>query len=440
MLSNLHFSDLGLPTDLQPRIRLNSARTVTEGIVRPTITSDRLCEEMTAITGVGPEEFSLSTRVFDLVLHQNDQVLVRAAGTGLPLIVCRDGEVIVNFDIRATQAFEFVDSKRPIYTYIPGFNIQKVPVAIRRPLSNLVQSLSSPKCSDVEGRYRRLPLTSFEFVMVLLYKILARDQNPGIRLFRWPSGLRAVFLSMHDVDTGGLLRRRERDPLFLLEEKHAIRSTWFIPTEVLKERRDAIDFLFQRGHEVGWHGYNHDHRLPFKPFAEQRLQILKNSYLGRSENFPTGMRTPKLLKSNHLFDILDRSYPTVCYDTSFARGIVPYYIWVNGRQSRILEIPTTVPSDMHNYNELHGRPRSRRFEIILAAQIARTQRLYDVGAVISIVTHAETDLSEQPEFLEVYDQYLSYIKSCSEMWFATAGELFKYWTAASGSMGSRECS
>jgi len=245
---------------------------------------------------------------------------------------------------------------------------------------------------------------------------------------QWPRGKRAAFLSIHDVDTSGFLRRRQSDALFRLEQQHDIRSTWFIPTAILEGRKEAIDFLLQSGHEVGWHGYKHDHKLPFEPFAEQQVQNSKKSYLALPQSFPMGMRTPKLLKSNHLFDILDRSWPALSYDTSFRQGILPYYLWVNGRKSRILEIPTTVPTDIHLYNQSHHIRRSRKLETILEAQITRTKQLLEVGGIISIDTHPEKDLSERPGFLELYGEYLSYIKSCSDVWFTTAGELFKYWT------------
>jgi len=431
MLEISDFGDLGLPIRLPRPIRVNVARTVAEGIVRPIITSQELSAQLSELTGAASEEFLLSTYIFDFRLQSGDQVLVRAAENNLPLIVCRDDEVIVNFDIGATQAFRFEDSKRPIYTYIPGFNIQKIPEALRRPLSNFVQSLASPRNIDVIGKYRRLPLTSFEFVILLLNKILARSLGYKTGVFQWPEGKRAVFISLHDVDTRGFFQRRERDPLFQLEQKYQIHATWFMPIKFLKGKEKAMDFLWQSGNEVGWHGYNHDHRLPFKPYADQRVQILRNSWLCAPENFPTGMRTPKLLKSNYLFDLLERSCPALRYDTSFLQGIVPYYLWVDGRQSKILEIPTTIPTDILLYNQLYGIPRSRRSATVLEAQIARTKKLLEVGGIISIVTHPEKGLTERPDFLDVYDQYLSFIKSCPDIWFATAGELFRYWTSDS---------
>jgi len=229
--------------------------------------------------------------------------------------------------------------------------------------------------------------------------------------------------------------------LFRIEEKHQIKSTWFVPTGLLEGNKEAIDFLLQSGNEVGWHGHKHDHRLPFKPFADQRVQALKNACFVESENPAVGMRSPKLMKSNYLFDLLERFCPALCYDTSFLHGIVPYYLWVNGKQSKILEIPTTVPTDIRVYNELHGVPRSRKSEIILDAQITRTKKLIEVGGVISIVTHPEKHISERPDFLDIYDRYLSYIKSCPDIWFATAGELFKHWTRDSKYLpGQSQCS
>ena len=283
------FKDLGLPIRLARRIRVNSARTINEGVVRPTITSKELNEEVTQITGRAPEEFLLSTRVFESDLQESDSVIVRAVESGLPLIFSRDEEIIVNFDIRATQTFHFADSKRPIYTYIPRFNIQMIPTVIRRPLSNFVQSMYAPRNGVVVRDYSRLPLTSFEFVILLLNKVLARGPGRETQSFQWPSGKRAVFISLHDVDTGGFLRRRDRDPLFRLEQKHQIHSTWFVPTATLKGKKEAIDFLLQSGNEVGWHGHKHDHRLPFKPFANQQVEMLRKSYMTKRENFPTGM-------------------------------------------------------------------------------------------------------------------------------------------------------
>jgi peptidoglycan/xylan/chitin deacetylase (PgdA/CDA1 family) len=401
---------------------------VSDGIVEPIITSNELESRFREVAGAPAGDFPFPTSVFAFDLRSQDEVLACTAGNRLPLIIRRDGEVILNFDVQKSRIVTFSDSKRPIYTYIPKFNVQLVPEAVRRPVSNLVESLRGGRRPSTTDSHKRLPLTSFEFTVLLLNTVLASGLSEPPPPFRWPAGKRAVFVPLHDVDTDGFLRRREQDPLFQIEQKHQVRSTWFIPTKILNSRKHSIDYLREAGNEVGWHGHKHDHRDHVKPFAEVAVQALADSCLREPENFPTGMRLPKLLKSNYLFDLLERSCPALCYDTSFQKGIAPYYPWVNGRESKILEIPTTVPTDITVYNESAGLPRTRKVEAMLAAQIARTQKLIAVGGLISIVTHPEKTLSERPDFLDVYDQYLAYIRSNHDIWFTTAGELFKYWT------------
>ncbi len=422
------FRELGLPLCLPRPVFINSGKIAAEMIARPIITTKKLREEFIEITKSETQEFPLSTRIFKFDLQESDQVIVREAESRLPLIVYRDKQIIVNFDISTIHSFYVVDSKRPIYTYIPGFNIQIIPEGMRRSISNFVASLNSPKNKDLIGRYRRLPLTPFEFVILLLKKFLEMDHKSETQIFQWPSGKRSAFISLHDVDSVRFLRLREQNPLFRLEQKHHIKSVWNIPTKYLKRNREAIDFLIQSGNEVGWHGFNHDHRLSFQPYTKKRIQELDNSFLSKPENFPLGMRTPKNIISNHLFERLEASCVPLCYDSSLSQGIVPYYLWVNRKQSKILEIPITVPSDIAVYNQLRGVSRSRRSEIILKAQIARTNMLVEVGGIISIVTHPEKHLSERPDFLKLYDQYLSYIKGIQGIWFATPGEIYKYWT------------
>lgn len=430
-------SELGLPIQLPGRVRFNVGPAVAEGIVEAVIPSRDLAEEFAHLAGAAPEAFPLSTRVFAFHVREGDEVVVRTADGGLPLVVRRDGEVIVNFDIRATQAFQFSDSKRPIYTYIPGFNIQSVPEGIRRPVSNLVESLRGPRRVDMSGNWRRLPLTDFDFTVLLLNTILAHGLPQRPQPFHWPAGKRAVFVSLHDVDTPGLLRRRDRDPLLRIEAEHQIRSTWFVPTALLDRPNHSVDFLLESGHDVGWHGHKHDHRDHVKPYADRAVDAFNHSRLGDPANHPVGMRLPKLLKSNYIFQLLERSSPTLCYDTSFLRGIVPYNLSLDGKQSRILEIPCTVPTDILVYNQLGGLGGASKADAILKAQIARTEKLIEVGALISIVTHPEPGLSERPDFLEVYSQYLDYICNCRDIWFATAGELFKYWSQNNDGSGPR---
>jgi peptidoglycan/xylan/chitin deacetylase (PgdA/CDA1 family) len=427
------FSELGMPLRLARPVRLQGGTAAESAVVNPEIVSRTLDEAFNDLSGGAGRNVALTTRLFELPLKQGDEVLVRDRGSNRPMVVRRDDELIVAFDVECTQPVYVEDSKRPIYTYIPGFNIHTVPERVRRPISNAVQLLFAPINADIESASRTLPLTGFDFTVLLVSTAL-----DGGHPYRWPEGKRAAFIALHDVDTSGFLQRRERDALFRVESKHGIRSTWFVPTTILNLSGNAggIQFLLDSGHEIGWHGHKHDHRDHVKPFAEAGVQALASSVLFNRADGATGMRLPKLLKSNHLFELLEDSCPGLRYDTSFLRGIVPYRLWLRGRPSRILEIPTTVPTDINVHNQLHDLRSGRRADRILNAQITRTEALIRAGALISIVTHPEEELSERPDLLGVYDQYLSYIRSRSDIWFTTAGELLKYWTTTAPAIAS----
>jgi peptidoglycan/xylan/chitin deacetylase (PgdA/CDA1 family) len=416
-----------MPFRLPGAYRPYSGRTVAEGPIRLNFVSAEVRLRFEEWTGVEAESFPLATRVFEFKSEDADEIIARTVEGGLPLIVRRNGEVIVNFDVPATQAFEFADSTRPFYTYLPAFNIQAIPPFVRRPLSNTLAGLRFRMNGSGGRNYARLPLTNFEFAVFALSAVLVESSPDPPQVYRWPGGKRAAFLSTHDVDTASLLRRRENDPLFRIEQKHKITSTWFIPTAVMNGR-GAVDFLLGSGQEVGWHGHKHDHRLPYRPFTEQSVEVLNQSFLAEPANFPTGMRSPRLLKSNRLFEVLERDCPAMSYDTSFLQGIAPYYLWLKQRASRILEIPMTVPSDIRIYNELQGIKGPARFRAMLEAQITRTKQLVRAGGLVSIVTHPEKDLSERPELLDIYDDYLAFVTSCPDIHLTTAGQLYCHWT------------
>jgi hypothetical protein len=426
--SRCNLVDLSIPIRLQRPVRPSSNCVVAEGLVRPIVIVPALADRFSENTGLQADSFQIATRMFAYDANESDEVLVRDGVTGRPLIIDRDGELIIAFDVHATQAFQVTDSKRPLYTYIPWFNIQKVPERLRRPISNAVMAMRSNGKRDPLPGYRALPLTNFEIVLMLLHA--AASNRPGVPLFQWPQGKRAAFVSLHDVDTDRFLQMKDRSPLLRLEQKHNIKSTWFVPTARLRANPRVLDFLLESGHEVGWHGHNHDHRDHVGRFAEIAAEALRQSWLNGQTAYPTGMRAPKLLKSQHLFTTLERSCQSLSYDTSFLNGIVPYHLWLHGRRSRILEIPTTVPTDIRVYNELSSVSRSKRPALMVEGQLARTNRLLEVGGLISIVTHPEKTLSERSDFLEVYDEYLSEIRKNPDIWFTTAGELCRYWTAS----------
>lgn len=412
------------------RIYINSYKARAMGEIAVSFNDSRLEHELHQLIGDNPSNIKISTRLYEMDTLAGDVIIAHSAEHNLPLIVYRDGSLILNFDLSMLRHVSYKDSKRPIYTYIPFFNIRIIPTVIRRPISNLLASKQHTfnDREDALAYYRKLNLNSNDFITILLNRVICRYLEKNRPVYQWPEKKRAVFISLHDVDTDGLIKRNKDDPLLSVEKKHGIKATWFFLTTVLERGgEEQLDFLTEDGHEVGWHGYNHDHRLPFGRNTRKRIEHLNRSILVDDRNYPLGMRTPKLLKSKHLYGSLERYCPAMCYDTSFLGGIAPYYLSSESVNHRILEIPTTIPTDILLYNELANLPKNERYEAILKVQIERTKKLIEAGALISIVTHPEDDISERPELLEVYDQYLNYLRSRDDVWFTTAGSLYKYW-------------
>lgn len=382
------------------------------------------------IIGADPSNIKISTLLFDYRPKKGDQVIAYSKEKNNPLVILRAGKPVYNFDLSIARQFSFLDSKRPKYTYLPLFNIRKIPSKFRRYISNIVASKSHSfnKTQDVIEYHRRLPIHPNDFITILLNKIDSHYLNIKSPIYKWPQNKKAAFISLHDVDSDRLLKLKKKDPLLSTVNKHGIKGTWYFLTTVIEKKgRGDLAFLEDDGHELGWHGYNHDHRLPFGRHTKRRIKHLNRSILVDLRGYPLGMRTPKLLKTKHLFDSLEANCPTLSFDTSFLHGIVPYYFSDKESKHRILEIPTTVLTDIRLYNELSFLPEAKKFETILKIQIERTDKLIELGGLISIATHPETDITERPGLLEIYDKYLSYLRSRDDIWFTTAGSIYEYW-------------
>ncbi len=76
-----------------------------------------------------------------------------------------------------------------------------IPEGIRRPISNFIQSLKSSKDKYDADKYHQLPITNYEYLVLLLKKII--EKRPGMKLARF-NGLQEnvlCFVPLHDIDT-----------------------------------------------------------------------------------------------------------------------------------------------------------------------------------------------------------------------------------------------
>ncbi|MBI2165241.1 MAG: polysaccharide deacetylase [Chloroflexi bacterium] len=173
----------------------------------------------------------------------------------------------------------------------------------------------------------------------------------------WPGDIRCVVALSIDLD--GRASWVQRDPQFAqlpglmsmgdygprvgarrllnLLDEHGIRCTFFVPGSIAEANGELVKEIYARGHEIGNHGYVHEH--PATLTAAQEIDILERSraIVHRiTGEAPVGYRAPGLNPSERTLRLLaERGY---LYDSSLMDADTPYVREEGGH--RIVEIPT----------------------------------------------------------------------------------------------------
>src|SRR5438445_2866443 len=63
--------------------------------------------------------------------------------------------------------------------------------------------------------------------------------------------------------------------LLKLFEKHAVRTTWFIPGHSMETFPEQTEMVANAGHEIGLHGYSHENPISMKPKQEEDILVKK---------------------------------------------------------------------------------------------------------------------------------------------------------------------
>lgn len=123
-----------------------------------------------------------------------------------------------------------------------------------------------------------------------------------------------------------------------LLSKHNIRATFFVTGQAAEKFPEIVKKI-SREHEVACHGYGHE-RLDKLNIDEQFKGIsLATKILADVTNQRIlGFRAPNFKPSIYTFEILERL--DYAYDSSCAC----YKIYKNPRESKLIEIPNTLPS------------------------------------------------------------------------------------------------
>lgn len=232
------------------------------------------------------------------------------------------------------------------------------------------------------------------------------------------TGPTPVILS-HDLDSPEGLANLHRD-FISIEESVGARSTNYIVPCAWPINQERLSDVFNRGHEIGIHGYNHANLTPFMN-SGGRAERLNAARELIDKYRIKGYRAPSLLRTKALIEDLK---PLYRYDSSVPTtgGLFP--VPNNGCASArpfflegMPEIPVSMPRD-GSLIFLGYSPQE-----IFDLWVECAQRIAASGGVVVVLTHCEHRFSGSKKMLDVYRKFLAYIAESDIYFWSTPNQV-----------------
>jgi peptidoglycan/xylan/chitin deacetylase (PgdA/CDA1 family) len=210
-----------------------------------------------------------------------------------------------------------------------------------------------------------------------------------------------------------------------LEEKYDIESAWYVPTKHYSLDSGTIKDLANHG-EVGVHGAQHSGNLVSLP-NEKLFQLLyeaKQSLEKVSGSSVKGFRSPLLQHNSKILEQLkkadyfyDTSVPT--WEPKHPQTMSPFGIGTVFPLvlNDLVEIPVSIVQD-HQLLYVLGLTAKET----LAEWFSFTTVIKKIGGCSVLLSHPEYGLFDS-ENISMYEDFLSYISSDSDVWITTPAKL-----------------
>lgn len=376
-----------------------------------------------------------------LLLHTNAEVV------GEPLAWFRllDGSVHPIVTRTVTNAYYFwFDVDRTIKfiqseCYLPhnppryvryGVNPDKLPWCVRNLGFRVMHQLRRLRRTSAP-RFPARPADVAVDGWRYLIRGIVEDGGPAEPVPFWPDGKRYAVVLSHDIDTDYCLRSPAvLDKVRAIEEGIGMRSAWMLVAKLFGIGRPALDDLYAAGHEIGFHGTVHDHRLAFLAPVEMARRIACAAELIDTYG-AMGFRSPSYLRTPGLYQALDGilqydmsmhdAVEGICRSAPRLEGCstcLPFFVV----GTDVLEIPTTVPEDWHFDLLGHTDPRE-----VARKQLDSLTLIKARSGVASVLTHAEPAPATPRHWMETYREVLTHLANDEDAWVVTPGELNRHW-------------
>lgn len=282
-----------------------------------------------------------------------------------------------------------------------------------------------------------------------LGRIPLRPANaaPPAPNYPWPAPFGAAMFLSFDVDAeaawtskdplhaerlvtmsyGGYEARVGTPKLLELLHQLDLRATFFVTGWSVEAHPAMAEGILRAGHEIAHHGYHHLLPDPGDPFLEEELDRGFEVIKRRLGVVPTGYRAPFGEFTEQLRRALVQR--GIKYTSSFRDDVRPYrHVLADGALGTI-ELPVTPSYDdwMHGLSARFSPRSIFPKEHVLTMWKDELDETRDWGAMVTTVLHPQC--SGRPMRLRLLREFLTYAKSCPDLWITAGEEIAQHFAA-----------
>jgi peptidoglycan/xylan/chitin deacetylase (PgdA/CDA1 family) len=213
-------------------------------------------------------------------------------------------------------------------------------------------------------------------------------------------------------------------------DEHSIKGSFFVPGYVAETHPDLVMDIFQRGHEVGHHGYIHEPPATLS-FQQEKEVLEKGSTIIQSITGqpPLGYRSPSWELSEHSLDLL--AGQGFVYDSSLMGDDAPYLVDSGETNRSLVELPIHwLLDDAPNFVYAPSMNRlgpMRNPEEVYGTWAAEFDGLYRYGRSYNLTMHPQ--YIGRPGRLLMLERLIGYIRSFPNVEFMTCLDVAEMWSS-----------
>jgi peptidoglycan/xylan/chitin deacetylase (PgdA/CDA1 family) len=289
------------------------------------------------------------------------------------------------------------------------------------------------------------PPTSMPGLKLGLDELKAQYAHVGVgkrfKPKKWPNGARVAVALSFDVDNATVPLSRgdlgseaisrgqygavDGLPRILrVLDKENVPASFFIPAVSAALNSEIVpSILSRKRHEIGVHGWIHEHLGALNDEAEERRLLqqsidLLTAAIGRK---PVGYRAPSWAMS--LYTMKQVKEAGFLYDSSLMASDDAYEVTIDGRPSGVIELPIErILDDAPYFGAANGSLPSP--ELVDRVYRAEFDVAYQDGGLYVLTMHPHfTGHRSRALWLE---KLIEYMKSKPGVWFATHEEVANY--------------